>query len=234
MRRALFATAVALCLSVAAIYFGYRFLYPVYTYRYRLSFEVDAPGGIRSGSSVVQVKYETTPNLNGSDHVSRVSGDAIFIDLGDGKSIVALLASGVAGENVDYPAKIVFVAFHLNGNDPDAPRQLERLEGRRDFEFSDGGAYELAKNILPTFVTFSDVTNPKTVQIVPPALFDQVLGAGIKLRRFSIEMTKDAATQEINKKLLWLPHPTYLSGSKVCGPGDSTYCLHGGQFLRGD
>jgi hypothetical protein len=85
---------------------------------------------------------------------------------------------------------------------------------------------------LPTFVTFPNPAEFKSVKIAPPGLFDEMFGVGYKLRNVSIEMTDEPVTEEIAKKLPWLPHPGYFNGHVGCGPGDPTYCLHGGHFMR--
>ena len=71
VKRAILAIVAAIILAPLCFYFGYRLLYPTYTYRYRLALEVETPDGIRSGSSVIEVRYETFPDFNGRDHVSR-------------------------------------------------------------------------------------------------------------------------------------------------------------------
>jgi len=113
VKRAILAIVAAIILAPLCFYFGYRLLYPTYTYRYRLALEVETPDGIRSGSSVIEVRYEMFSEFNGRDHVSRVFGEAVFVDLGQRKNLVGLLAAGPSGEDVDYPGRIVFLAFNL-------------------------------------------------------------------------------------------------------------------------
>ena len=86
MRRAFLGIIAAIILAPLCFYFGYKLLYPTYTYRYRLSVEVETPDEIRSGSSVIEVRYEMFPELlTERDHISRVFGEAVFVDLGQGK-----------------------------------------------------------------------------------------------------------------------------------------------------
>ena len=61
--------------------------YPDYTYRYRMTVEVDTPDGLKTGSSVIEVKTTQWPawiSPSGSRVASRkASGEAPFVDLGE-------------------------------------------------------------------------------------------------------------------------------------------------------
>lgn len=59
---------------------------------------MDTPDGSRSGSSVVEV--EKGPNAP-SRHAFRVRGEAVFVNLGSGRNVVAVLAHGENAEDVD-------------------------------------------------------------------------------------------------------------------------------------
>jgi hypothetical protein len=209
MRRAFLAIIVAIILAPLCLYFGYKLLYPTYTYRYRLSVEVETPDGLRSGSSVVEVRYEMFPKLlTERDHISRVFGESVFVDLGQGKNLIALLAAGPSGEDVDYPGRIVFLTFNLDGNDPNTPKRLPQLRGKRDLDIYHSSLYEITKRFLPTFVTFRDLKDLSTARIAPPGLFGEIFGAGFKMRNVSIEMTSDPVTSGIEEKMLWWNGPS--------------------------
>jgi hypothetical protein len=205
MRRAVLAIIVAIILAPLCLYFGYKLLYPTYTYRYRLSVEVETPDGLRSGSSVIEVRYEMFPKLlTERDHISRVFGEAVFVDLGQGKNLIGLLASGPGGEDVDYPGRVVFQAFKLDGNDPNTLKRLPGLRGKRDLDIYHSDKYDVTKRLLPTFVTLTDLTDPGTAHIVPFGLFDRIFGAGFKLRSVVIEMTTDPIAEGIESKIPWV------------------------------
>src|SRR5262245_578483 len=71
---------------------------PVYTYRYRLTVEVDTPEGLKSGSSVIETTVQDNTESWGPPESrmvrSRTKGEAVFVDLGSGKHVIALLAMG--------------------------------------------------------------------------------------------------------------------------------------------
>jgi hypothetical protein len=204
MRRSFLAIIAVIILAPFCFYFGYKLLYPTYIYRYRLSVEVETPDGLRSGSSVIEVRYEMFPEINGRDHISRVFGEAVFIDLGHGKNLIGLLAAGPSGEDVDYPGRIVFLAFNLDGNDPDTPRRLLQLRGKRDLDIYHSSPNDVMKRLLPTFVTLTDLTNPSTARLAPFGLFNEIFGRGFKLRSVAIEMTTDPITEGIENKIPWI------------------------------
>lgn len=240
MRSAVIAIVGTIILAPVCFYLGYKLLYPTYTYRYRLSVEVETPEGLRSGSSVIEVRYEIFPELlTERDHISRIFGEAVFVDLGQGKNLVGLLAAGPSGEDVDYPGRIVFPAFNLNGNDPDTPRRLPQLRGKRDLDIYHSNPYEAAKRFLPTFVTFGDLNDLGTARIAPPDMFEDTFGAGFRLHNVSIEMTNDPMTSGIERKMPWLNRP-FPSLKPIGGgvnvdrrPPDSLK-LNKGQFKRAD
>jgi hypothetical protein len=208
MRRSFLAIIAAIILAPLCFYFGYKLLYPTYIYRYRLSVEVETRDGLRSGSSVIEIRYEMFPKLlTDRDHISRVFGEAVFVDLGQGKNLIGLLAAGPSGEDVDYPGRLVFLAFNLDGNDPNIPKRLPQLRGKRDLDIYHSSLYEVTKRFLPTFVTFRDLHDLSTARIAPPDLFDEIFGTGFKLRNVSIEMTSDPMTSGIEKKMLWWNGP---------------------------
>src|SRR3984893_11207217 len=58
-------------------------------HKYRLTVEVETPEGIRSASGVMSVHPDRSYSRGGQ---TRTRGDAVLVDLGGGKNLVALLA----------------------------------------------------------------------------------------------------------------------------------------------
>ncbi|HWK93828.1 MAG TPA: hypothetical protein VNR39_00255 [Pseudolabrys sp.] len=197
----------------------YTIKYPTYVYRYRMTVEVAVSGKVHSGASVIEVRIATQPH--GGDvppYVPHVRGEAVFVDLGEGRNVIALLAAGPVAENVNYPDQIVPALF-------DVPfENWAALSGMR-------GTKEVPISKLPTFVTFSNLDDPKTAHIVSLYDLEKEFGPDVQFKRVSIEITEDPVTRNLDKKLSWLPHPKYLSGNFACGPS-APHCLHGGHFYR--
>lgn len=173
------------------LYFAYKFIYPTYTYRYRMVVEVDVRGETKSGASVIEVSLSKQPPLlpDVPSVATTVRGEAVFVDLGDGRNVIALLASGPQATFVDYPRYVVPRLFKLSGDDRDLAK-FPQLQGRRDLEGQ-----------LPTLVTFTDLNDPKTARVVEPEEFEQVFGSGVRFKRAWIEMTSEPVTREIEQKL---------------------------------
>src|SRR5882724_13148895 len=73
-------------------------------YKYRLTVEVETPEGRKSASGVVAVHPDRSYTRRGQ---TRTLGDAIFVDLGQGKNLVALLAhvdSNLVLDDINYVA----------------------------------------------------------------------------------------------------------------------------------
>src|SRR5262245_25135435 len=58
-------------------------------HKYRLTVEVETPEGGKSASSVLAVHPDRSYSRGGR---TRTAGDAVFVDLGNGRNLVALLA----------------------------------------------------------------------------------------------------------------------------------------------
>ncbi|HZO45640.1 MAG TPA: hypothetical protein VFB68_07085 [Xanthobacteraceae bacterium] len=174
----------------------FAFAFPTYTHRYRMTVEIDTPDGIRSGSSVIEVKrkdYRWLLFIPGRYEYS-VRGEAVLVDLGDGRNVIALLAKGPHAEDVDLMTTLAIEAYGYDKWDEEA------WAGRRKMH----GPTELGPQSLPAFVTFIKLDDPKTVQVVGPADFSKVFGPGVRLRRVWIESTNDPVTVGLELKLVWL------------------------------
>lgn len=187
-----------LALVAGAIYVAWAIAYPTYTHRYRLTIEMDTTEGVRSGSSVIEVSKRQIPkSLDPLFYASgspRSKGEAIFIDLGQGRNLVALLRFGPDAQAQHSMSRLAFEVFQRRSAVPDDLREMSRLSGRGD----------LPGNLIPTLVTFKDPTDPKTVRVVSPGEFTSVFGPGVRLKNAWIEMTRAEVTTGIDQKLPWL------------------------------
>ncbi len=186
---------IAAIIGIAVLF--YKISFPAYTFRYRMTLNVETPDGVRSGSSVIEIKIQTQPKVGDvGAYYHRVRGEAVFVDLGSEKQVIALLASGPNGANVDYPQYVV--PSHFGGG-----YSHEILRGYANL----AGSWPLSlnePNRLPTLVTFTDLNDPMSARVVPPDQFESVFGTGIRLRDVSIEMTKDDVTRGIKSKVSWI------------------------------
>ncbi len=186
---------IAVAVVVAAVVL-YKVKYPTYTYRYRMTVNVEVDGQVRSGSSVIEVRVSKQPvflpGVNSLEQIER--GEAVFVDLGAGRNVTALLASGTYAEKSGHALTLVPMHFKLNLGDD---RQLASLSSLR-------GRWELATDDLPTLVIFTDPTDPATARLVRADQFEQTFGPGVRWRGVVVEMTTDAVTSEIESRLPWV------------------------------
>ena len=84
-------------------WFGSAFVYETaqtYVHRFRLTIEVDTPSGLKSGSSVLEsawgLKADWIPQTGGAVGNLR-RGEAVFVDLGGGRNVIAILGLGPTG-----------------------------------------------------------------------------------------------------------------------------------------
>lgn len=188
-------------IAFAAALFGfiaaYWLAFPSYSYRYRLTVEVDTPDGAKSGSSVIEATANMQPQLLTSRaYNTKLKGDATFVDLGDGKNVVALLSRGHNALNMDAPVSLALDVFSLRGCQVPMCDWIaaERLSGGR----------ELPADLLPTLVTFSNPRDPKTARVIEPAEFSAVFGPGYRLKRVSMEFVQSPVTREVDRFLPWV------------------------------
>lgn len=212
------ATAVIL-LAVAY----YWFVFSVFSHRYRLTIEVETPSGLKTGSSVIEPRARTqSPGLSGRSVVPSVSGDAVFVDLGNGKNVVGLMAGGPEGRDVGAPVRLAMEAFGVRNCRKSMCdwRQMQSMSGRRD----------LPLGLVPTLVTFGDVDDPKTARIIRPDEFEKVYGPGYHFKRAWIEMTDDPITRNIYTRLPWLDGFKGVTGGRFdptwINPGKNLYANH--------
>lgn len=186
-------------------------------YRYRLTVEVETPEGLRTGSSVIEVDtgISRLPTIGGVAH--SVRGEAVTVDLGGGQFLFALLRSP---GNIDWASNIMFLLA------PPAPKSAEdtflttfenMLAMQNPIElpgyYNGIGSKETSTGI-PMLVTFSDLSEPKSVEQVDPEDLAATFGDGTSLRRITVQMTDAAVTTGIENQLEWLPE---TSGTMLDG-----------------
>ena len=121
---------------------------------------------------------------------SRNKGEAVFVDLGQGRNVVALMGRETAGvETVPFSGA-----------------SCRRSLGSA--KWKDCGPSRSGKD-SPLFRTtccrrslpFPTPNEPKSVRIVRPDEFETVFGPGVRFRRAWVEITSDSVTRQIQKQL---------------------------------
>lgn len=193
--RSFWPVLVALAIPLG-LYGLYKIAYPTYSCRYRLTMSVEVDGQIRSASVVNEATVTMGPVIL-PDNVSFLvddSGEAVFLDLGNGRNLVALFASGEHAEKLGVGAYPIFKHFHVN---PSVGAEAATLASSR-------GDWELAGDDLPTLATFADPSRSDTIRIVKPDQLECIFGPNVHWRGVRIEMTRDWRTHAIERHLPWV------------------------------
>jgi hypothetical protein len=162
---------------------------------YRLGIEVETPDGLKSAANTfgIHQSYHTwgLPETNGLR--VRFMADAVFLDLGNGHNVVALLAHGPHGQDTSRIEQLDNIAFSEGG----APIPWYATKDLT------GSAPLLGKNV-PTLATLSDINDPSTARVIKPDGFEAAFGPGYRFKRAWIEMAEGPVSRNIKSALPWV------------------------------
>jgi hypothetical protein len=183
-----------LSIFVAAIVLATGCGGPSFSFRYRLTVEVETPQGLKTGSSVLETTIQDDTKVAWYPPEARLArrrmkGEAVSIDLGGGRYLVAVL------QTVDL--------MHGPGVADIAPRSfgLKTLNEIRNISSSTKMAQAVD---VPIFITFDRTMRPDSARIVRPDDFDKEFGTGHILRSVRVSLTQDKVTRSIKRILPWI------------------------------
>ena len=142
-------------------------------HKYRLSVEVDTPSGLKSASGVMAVHPDRSYSRGG---VTRTKGDAVFINVGGGQTLIVLLAHldpSVELDGMNYLALRAYMAAGRKVSFKDVSRMTD--------------AVPVTGALIPIFTAFSDINDPATMRAVKPDDLESAFGKGFVLRSVSVE-----------------------------------------------
>jgi hypothetical protein len=169
------------------------------SYRFRMTVEIETPEGLRTGSSVYEVtagnRTAILPDM--ADRHKSLRGEALTVDLPDGRTLFALL------ETPNWQRDDL-TEMSMDALDPaynnDWVESAERI--------SDGSGVvspaEVTPENYPYLVTFRNPQEPETVQRIDPANLTKSFGEGVRLTRIWVELVDDPVTTGIGTRLRWL------------------------------
>jgi hypothetical protein len=173
-------------------------------HKYRLTVEVETPEGRKSASGIMAVHPDRSYSRGG--HTKTV-GDAVFVDLGGGKNLVALLAHIDGKLELDGINYVALRAHTAAGGKHVSFNEMNRMTG----------IVPVTGALIPVLVTFTDPGNPGTARNVPPDDTEAVLGKGYRLQGIAAEVVPNGfwpldfggalgepVTRGIQTKLPWL------------------------------
>ena len=158
-------------------------IWPSYEHRLRISIAVETPEGLKQGSSVWSVSCTEPVRGGGWSFMTggcTTVGEAVFVELGQGRNLIGLMARGALGDGGDV-YDIAAVAFDRQGVPKD----------RFWYPYAPtwSGVRELRGNNIPTLASFSDLNDPATGRVVPAtdAGFAATFGPGYRLASLTLQ-----------------------------------------------
>jgi hypothetical protein len=182
------------------------------TYRYKLTLSLNTPGGVKTGSSVVQIHSAHIYFITGDGKGEEARGEALYIDLGPGRPpLIALLThirrfDEVAKDGHPYHYRWweasptgVLADVCLGG-----AGSLDVIELALQFNEHCRRPLPITPADLPDLVTFTDANDPKSVLLIDANNLSATLGLGVSWRSITLEATDEPLTKEIDVHLPWV------------------------------
>ena len=174
-------------------------------YRYRLTVEVETPEGLKTGSSVIAVEQSigrtAMDGFVGGSVFLRIRGEAVAVDLPDGRTLYALLRSG---GDVEWAARVI-PFLSPDAEDDNSLDDFLLLEGKKELPRTfPAVAWIPERSAYPMMVTFGDEADPVSVAEVYPDDLAASFGDEVRLKRIIVELTDDPVTTGIKERLEWL------------------------------
>jgi hypothetical protein len=178
-------------------------MFNTHSWNYKITVNIETPEGMKSGSAVRKVinRGNTLFGIKFPEvayRISSVKGEAVVIDLGKRGVVFALIEHGSYDE--------LYWAFSVR----------DASNTTRDFRKLKAGANaSFPKENWPQFVTFKNISDPKSVVLVHGRRFDvkaqdmlpvddveEILGKGVKIESVTIEIVNEPVTWGIVDKYL--------------------------------
>jgi len=203
---------------LAVLFFGDQIRINRPGHKYRLTVEVETSDGIKSASGVMAVHPDRSYSRGGR---TQTKGDAVLVDLGGGKNLVALLAHIAGPLDLDAINYVALRAFRATGRNVSF-NEMSRLTG----------AVAVTGALIPVLVSFTDLGDPSSARTVPPGDLAAVLGEGFRLHGISAEPVPNGVwpldfgwplgepvTRGILAKLPWLNGPDDAAATALRAAG---------------
>jgi hypothetical protein len=178
------------------------------TVRYRMAFEVETNGTVKSGSSIIELEYSWGRDVSWRPTITRARrGVAAVIDLGEHGTLVAALGPeeyspsdwdrrkkrfGLSCSEPKSVKQLFDAAYGLNANGEYDWTYFAKLRWLRWLPFS---KRKLTDDYLPSFIWFPRGAPYRQAHELCPEEFARVIGADVRLRAVSIELAPSAPVQ---------------------------------------
>jgi hypothetical protein len=171
-------------------------------YKFRMTVEVETSQGLKSGSSVIEVRVTRGMAIGDSSGISSgVYGEAVVVELPDGPLFV-LLKMPNAGQPLQSVVPDALLGRRSDGSDG-VMSDTAKLgstwfsEYRAELPRTRDHGSQASNNNWPMMVRFRNINDPRSVEAIQPE--------AIGVKRILLETTSDDVTTGIEKRLRWLP-----------------------------
>jgi len=189
-------------------------------HKYRLTIEVETPEGRKSASGVLAVHPDRGYSRGGH---TRTVGDAVFVDLGGARNLVALLAHLDGGRlDLDGTNYLALRAYNAGGGKRVSFSEMNRQTG----------TVPVNGPLIPVLLSFADPANPGTARVISPDDVATVLGNGYRLAEVTAEAVPNGfwlldfggalgepVTRGIAARLPWLNGPDHPAATALRAAG---------------
>lgn len=195
MKIALISFSIILVITLATVWstrshITRYFIGTSFEWRQEITLHVKTPDGPRSASSVQQMKVKYFPDgmfAAGTERVYELQGEAVVLELGQGRVLFALIGSDEMAERTywdlwdrDYRGKMLQIVTRQIGK----PARV------------------IPRKYYPRLVTFSDLNDPTSVSLVEPDDLAASFGEGYAFEKITIAVTHEQETEGFVKEVL--------------------------------
>lgn len=217
----------AMVLTPLLLWGAYKLFYPTYTWKEKIAVTVVTPNGEKAGSAVRKIKVVRTPSPlpQTSDAVISVEGEAVVVDMGNGRYLFSLLGAPLGWTPVVYQS-----LYPDSVGKRDMSSWESSLRGK--------GPLPIPEGKHPLLVTFGDINDPASVKRVDPANLTASFSPGYTLKSITLEITNEPVTEgKVEAVLGWLENhkgrikPT---SKKFADELTAEENLYRGDFIKGN
>lgn len=163
--------------------------------RVRFDVEVQTPHGVRSGHGVLEVQ-RFAYSWRQVRTVVRVKGEAIPVDLDDGRTLYMLIGDPWA-RGVPWVSDYFAQEYHDG-----LPAFI--IRNSRVAYKGEPPQNVLQEMVYPDFAYFKDPKDPSSIREVKAKYPEKALGPGYLIKSITVRRSEEPITSEIEKRLPWL------------------------------
>ncbi|MGB3312949.1 MAG: hypothetical protein WBB85_00940, partial [Albidovulum sp.] len=161
-----------------------------FTWHQKMAVTVETPSGEVSGSSVSAVSWQQhLIRFEGMGWHYGVTGEAVVVEVTPGRYLFALLKGAGTTEYMGSVAPASISGQKSRVIDPALFAEVRDKRGRA------AGLIAVPEFQYPLMVSFADITDPASVQLVDPNDLAASFGPGVRLKAVTLEVTKAAVTE---------------------------------------